>query len=411
MSIDKIDQTGKKPREVIVKQFRMLWCVVAAVVLTGEASSATIKGTISFPYIFQNDGRPLVDDLAIVALHEECGGTEVALTWSGSNSTIDGAVHSNGDLKISGSSNTVTGAVTSGCAADVSGQSNALGTGATQAETIPSPMDIQAADFICDFEPPEGNLDQSGPWWEGGTSQSGRLLAGVYCAEGRIKLATSGVTGVVTFIATGSNAELALSGSSFDLRPYDGNMLAYSEGSTGDALKISGSGGTWQGVLYSPNGEVSLSGSGGQSPAGMIIGDTVTISGSGWAMTGLPAPLPPPTEVTNSTGAILVHVYACPIGQDEDQTEFDWFEVCAPASERLTFELSPVGADDPQRGTTNVNGQVIFTQLSPGIYELTTVDAGWCHAKSDRVNARGEIVVQADEHANVWTFYCTAGKE
>lgn len=397
----------------------MVILVIAAIIPFAPTLASIATGQVVLthgktahgPNVFQSDGRQSADSLAIVALREGCGGTEVALTWSGSNSTIDGAVHSNAGLKISGSNNTVAGAVTSGCAADVSGQSNALGTGATQAETIPSPIDIQVADFICDFEPPEGNVDHSGPWWEGGTSASGRLRDGVYCAEGRIKLATSGVTGTVTFIATGSNAELALSGSSFDLRPYVGNMLAYSEGSTGDALKISGSGGTWQGVLSSPNGKVSLSGSEGQSPGGLIIGDTVTISGSGWAVTGLPAPLPPPTEVTNSTGAILVHVYACPIGQDEDQTELDWFKVCAPASERLTFELSRVGADDPQRGTTNENGQVIFTRLSPGIYELTAVDAGWCHAKSDRVNAEGHVVIRAGEQATVWTFYCTAGKE
>lgn len=390
--------------------------LLAALMIAGSVPiaptlSAAIAdgGRIRSAYVFQNSENFFADNLAIVALREGCGATDAALTWSGSNSSIDGAIHSNNGLKISGSNNTVTSAVTSGCAADVSGQSNALGTGATQTEPVSSPLDIHPADFTCDFQPPEGNLDQPGPWWEGGASQSGRLLDGVYCTEGRLKLASSGVSGTVTLVATGPNAELALSGSNFDLRPHNSNMLAYSEGITDDAIRISGSGGRWQGTVYAPNGEVSLSGSGGESPGGLIIGNTVTLSGSGWTVSGLP--VASVEDVSDKTGTILIHVYACPVGKGEDHTDLDWFTACRPASERLAFEVSPVGSDDGQRGTTDVNGEAIFSRLLPGIYELTAVDSGWCHAKSDRVNANGEVVVRAGEQATVWTFHCTAGKE
>lgn len=393
-----------------MKQFGRIWGVVVVVMTligTVPGADSAASGGMRPLNALQDGAGSVGNELAVVALREECD-RDAALRWSGSSSSIDGAVHSNGGVRMSGSNNTVTGGVTSGCAVDLPGQSNALGPGATQAEPLRSPVDFQVEDITCDFEPPEGDIDQSGPWWEGGTRQSGRLLDGVYCAEGRLKLATSNVTGRVTFIATGPDATLSLSGSNLDLLPYDGTMLAYSESATDRAIRISGSGITWQGIVYAPNGEVSLSGSGGASTGGLIIGDTVTLSGSGWEIAGLPVPAP--ADVSGNEGSILVHVYTCPVGKDEDHADINWFEICAPASEPVAFEVSPAGTDDAQTGTSDINGQVIFTQLSPGTYQLTSVDSGWCHAKSDSVNAQSAIDLHAGEQANIWAFYCDDGK-
>lgn len=387
-----------------MQQWSRLWCVVIVALLgTGPGMASADAGRMRPLHAVQDDVAFGTDDIALVALHEGCDNQPVGLTWSGSGVSIDGAVHANGPLQISGSHNTVTGTVTSGCPADISGQSNALGSGASQADRVVSPVNIQAADFPCDFAPPEGDLDRSGPWWEGGTSQGGRLRDGVYCAEGRLKLASSGVTGTVTFIVTGPEAALVLAGSDVDLHPHEGAMLAYSEGATGDAIRISGSGGTWRGIIYAPNGEMSRSGSGGESPSGLIIGDTVTISGSGWTIRGLPAP---------PMGTILVRVYACPVARGDAPTDFNWFAVCTTrASEGYAFAVSAVGSNAPQTDTTDVTGEVRFGQLPVGTYRLTAVDSVWCHATSDSVNPQGEIDLEAGEQANVWIFYCAAGKE
>jgi len=41
---------------------------------------------------------------------------------------------------------------------------------------------------------------------------------------------------------------------------------------------------------------------------------------------------------------------------------------------------------------------------------LQEVDATWCHAESDSVNAQGQVVVAAGERASVWIFNCVGAK-
>jgi len=385
---------------------RIWWVIVVGIALIGTVLRPAVADAswVRPLNAVRDDAAAGGDDLAVVALREGCDYTAAALRWSGSNSHIVGAVHSNGGLTVSGSNNTVTGAVTAGCAADVSGQANALGPGPTLVEPMPSPVEPPAADIACDFAPPKGDLDRDGPWWEGGTRTSGRLLDGVYCAEGRLKLAVSGVSGRVTLIATGPKGEIRLSGSDLDLRPAAGNMLAYAEGHEGDAIKLSGSAGTWRGIVSAPNGNVAVSGSGGEVPSGLLIGNTITFSGSGWVITGLP--VPPPTDVSDSTGAMLVQVYTCPEGNDDVPPDRDWFAVCTSVSDGVAFAVSPVGTDDAQMGTTDGNGQVIFAQLAPGTYRLDAVDAPWCHAKGDQVTPESEVVVTAGQRTTVWIFFC-----
>ena len=45
-------------------------------------------------------------------------------------------------------------------------------------------------------------------------------------------------------------------------------------------------------------------------------------------------------------------------------------------------------------GATDSDGILRFTRLQPGIYDLQEVDAAWCHAESDNVNADGRVVVE-----------------
>jgi hypothetical protein len=41
---------------------------------------------------------------------------------------------------------------------------------------------------------------------------------------------------------------------------------------------------------------------------------------------------------------------------------------------------------------------------------LQEVDATWCHAESDSVDAQGQVVVAAGERASVWIFNCVGAK-
>ena len=50
-----------------------------------------------------------------------------------------------------------------------------------------------------------------------------------------------------------------------------------------------------------------------------------------------------------------------------------------------------------------------FTRLQPGTYDLQEVDATWCHAESDSVDAQGQVVA-AGERASVWIFNCVGAK-
>jgi subtilisin family serine protease len=182
-----------------------------------------------------------------------------ALEMSGSGFAVTGNVHSNGGLKISGSKNTVSGTLTyrTGCRASVKGLT-ATATG-LQADPL---AHLTPAHFPCTFS-------RSGSW-----SLSGSLAPGVYCATGTIKVSGSRVSGDVTFVAP----RVELSGSNLNLTPNRLGVVAWATGS-GDAVKVSGSRTTFSGIVYAPNGQVELSGSG--LTLGSIISSTMKLSGSG----------------------------------------------------------------------------------------------------------------------------------
>ncbi len=118
-----------------------------------------------------------------------------------------------------------------------------------------------------------------------------------------------------------------------------------------------------------------------------------------------------PEDLAGGTGAITVYKYACPI--TAPPTTFDWYGRCDPQGQGIQFNLS---AWDGNRflpvttGTTDGDGILRFTRLQPGAYDLEEVDATWCHAESDSVNARGEVVVEAGERSSVWIFNCVGAK-
>jgi hypothetical protein len=106
-----------------------------------------------------------------------------------------------------------------------------------------------------------------------------------------------------------------------------------------------------------------------------------------------------------------VYKYACPV--TVPPARFDWYSRCDPQGQGVQFNLS---VWDGSRflpvitGTTDGDGILRFTRLQPGTYDLQEVDATWCHAESDSVNALGQVVVAAGERASVWIFNCVGAK-
>jgi hypothetical protein len=74
-----------------------------------------------------------------------------------------------------------------------------------------------------------------------------------------------------------------------------------------------------------------------------------------------------------------------------------------------SVEVAPAGTANGIAAETDGAGEVVFSGLEPGTYDLTLLDGSWCHAKSDRVTAESDVVVEAGQESTVWVFLCDQG--
>lgn len=395
-------------------------------------------------------------DYAIFALQEDCDARAGGITWTGSAARVEGRVQSNSGLAISGAMNTITGEVGYVCDVNVRGAGTQIGRGPTKGAALPPPSTFKASDFRCDFTLPDGDLETNGAWWEGGRITSRRLKDGVYCAEGRIRLRGAAVSGKVTFVATGADGRVEISGARFDLQPFARDVLAYAEGTGTDAITLTGAAGRWEGVLYAPRGEVNLNGARIVSPRGLILANTVKLIGSAWSIsaltlaqptpqptstststprptrtasatsrpTGTPKPSPtattrptgtplptltptPVNEVSDSRGAIRVRVFVC--NASSYPADFDWDGRCLAPVVGAAIELSVRTGTSlvfQAKGTTDAAGALSFPLLSPGSYQVKQTNTTWCRAESDSLGDNGDIVVQAGQRSRVYIYNC-----
>jgi hypothetical protein len=126
--------------------------------------------------------------------------------------------------------------------------------------------------------------------------------------------------------------------------------------------------------------------------------------------TTVPVMTPTP-DVTDSSGAVLVQVYQCPIANaDAAGDDYDWYGACTPGGGNHSFALTGKDAASPgQTQATMDDGQVQFGDVAPGLYSLTLTEGAWCHAESDEVDAGGNVIVTAGEQTTVWIFTCSGG--
>ncbi|MBI4570391.1 MAG: Tad domain-containing protein [Chloroflexi bacterium] len=222
---------------------------------------------------------------AIFANNNNCGNPD-ALEVPGSTNVVNGGMHSNANIKVAGSNNTLNGPTTYRCSIQIGGQNNTFNPAPDQTGNRPLPVNYTFSDFPpCTFTfTHPANLNSVQEVWVGGNQNSNQLLPGVYCSTSTLSLSGSNVSGNVTFAAMG---KVNISGSNFNLTPYWNNVLMFTEDASSSALDVSGSGGTWQGILLAPNGKAKVAGSGNFAYSGSIIGDTVQVSGSNFSITAL----------------------------------------------------------------------------------------------------------------------------
>jgi hypothetical protein len=112
-------------------------------------------------------------------------------------------------------------------------------------------------------------------------------------------------------------------------------------------------------------------------------------------------------DLSDAAGAVVVHATICNVVSADVVT--DWFRTCLTPDAGATFTLVPTGeasAGSARTGVTAADGKLRFGQLPPGAYQLTLVNGAWCHAESDGVDARGNVIVEAGRRTNVWIFRC-----
>ena len=213
-----------------------------------------------------------------------CPDSDPNLEIGGSVSTFGGAVHSNCNLKLNGSSNTFDGSMTYFGNEDVTGADNiCIGSPCDpyQARIVPMPLNYTFADVPCDYTNVEDMTTNLAYWVDPLTMT--RLKPGVYCnATGKVTLGNGGVEGMVTLVGY----EVVLSGANYNLTPYWNGILVFATSDSKSAILASGSGGSWGGAMYAPNGQVNISGSSGLAIGGSVIADTIVVAGSDISVQG-----------------------------------------------------------------------------------------------------------------------------
>ena len=113
------------------------------------------------------------------------------------------------------------------------------------------------------------------------------------------------------------------------------------------------------------------------------------------------------SQENRDTGTLVVETYTC-TGVPADTSEYDWFGMCEPGSETLSFTLLPAGSEAGERRTaeTDTSGEAEFASLTPGSHDLDLVDASWCHARSDNVTTEGDPVIEPGATTTAWIFMC-----
>jgi hypothetical protein len=115
------------------------------------------------------------------------------------------------------------------------------------------------------------------------------------------------------------------------------------------------------------------------------------------------------TAAAAQTGAVIVQGFDCPFTSAPTTAKVDWFSTCDRPAVGAVFELTALDGDNAgwhRSETVDATGVLRADDLVPGHYRLVQVGGDWCHAESDRVDDRGEVIVNSGERSSVWIFDC-----
>ena len=118
-----------------------------------------------------------------------------------------------------------------------------------------------------------------------------------------------------------------------------------------------------------------------------------------------------PEVPAKDTGTILVHEYVCDVKSPPKGFDFD--TACRLSDQTAKFSLAAYNAgtqkfDPPVIDRANPDGLLRFKGLKPGTYQLLEVDGKWCHAKSNSVDSKGNVIVKPNAFSEVWIYNCVA---
>ena len=272
---------GSSPDRVPVSTQGPGWGTFLGSHVYSSAGSYQVKVTLR-----DDDGgevAQVVDQLRVekpVAVWANSTSLTDSLSWSGSEGSIEGRVHTNGQLRFIGATKTVTGATT---------YAGTISADTTKNSFDPAPVTAPVQDFpviyeIADYRP-DGPVAReigasyrdmtsacsSGSWHE----VAAPLPSGVYYADCPIMLNGSDIGGYVTLV---SESTIKIAGSRPAFEPYLDGLLALSGASGAKAIEIATSTSKFLGVLFAGSGEISISGSKNRFFCG-VLGDRVEITG------------------------------------------------------------------------------------------------------------------------------------
>jgi hypothetical protein len=240
--------------------------------------------------------------------HSQC---DPCIDWAGSDANITGDVHSNGNIKMAGKNNHVNGRtewVTPGC---VGCTANGNDINATQ---VPAPSSTPPVYYnIADYQPRVPNPFPTPGYQPGGVQAEKAYALGQYfdlsdpqfachfptdpadglywgggCGSLNISNMTTSTPKHLTLVVP-DPVDINFNVSGVSVLPYtdDGLLLFGNLQPTAAhecdvaAISMSGSNNSWGGIMYAPNAQIVIAGSGNTTYSGSIVAQAVKITGSG----------------------------------------------------------------------------------------------------------------------------------
>lgn len=240
-----------------------------------------------------------------------------ALDWSGASGSIEGRVHTNGELRFVGQSKSVDGPTTYAGRLAADTERNIFVPKPVAAPVQPFPYRYEVADYRpgqrVAREVGAAYRDMSSRCVNGVWHEVQEVLApGVYYAACDVQLNGSQIGGRITLVSEG---RVQVSGSRPEFEPFLDGLLFLAGGSGDKAIDLAASSSKFLGVLFAGRGEIDISGSSNRFFCG-ILGDRVDLTGGDTVIRGASCGRPDSTV----SGPLLVPDLSVDLGVDRADT-------------------------------------------------------------------------------------------